>query len=174
MSLLVKPGAPESDGTLVRITPESAGWEHVGFEVLALDGAARRETGTRECCVVVVSGTCDVSSEHGEWSELGGREDPFSGLPDAAYLPPGSAFEVSGDAEVAPHPVLGADVHATGDHDDAQLARARAPLDALPGRERHGLEAHVGPARRLRGDLDDRPLGGRGGAAQQAGHGVLR
>jgi 5-deoxy-glucuronate isomerase len=101
VSLLVRASAPEPDGTLVRITPESAGWEHVGFEVISLRGGAQRETGERECCVVVVSGTCDVRSEHGEWTGLGGREDPFSGLPDAAYLPPGTAFDVSGEGEVA-------------------------------------------------------------------------
>jgi 5-deoxy-glucuronate isomerase len=43
---------------------------------------------------VVVAGRCDVRSEHGDWGDLGGRPDPFSGLPDAAYLPPGTGFLV--------------------------------------------------------------------------------
>ena len=34
------------------------------------------------------SGLVDVVSEHGSWHELGGRADPFSGRPDAAYLRP--------------------------------------------------------------------------------------
>jgi 5-deoxy-glucuronate isomerase len=92
MSLLVR---PTGDG--LRITPESAGWEYVGFEVLRLAGASTVETGDREVCVVVVQGTCRV----GEWTELGGRPDPWSGMPDAAYLPPGTRFELEGDAEVA-------------------------------------------------------------------------
>jgi len=103
--LLVHPAAePGDDGTLVRVTPQSAGWGHVGFEVLALipGRPAVRETGAREVCIVLVSGDCDVRSPHGEWRAVGGRADPFSGLPDAAYLPPGTAFELSGDgAEVA-------------------------------------------------------------------------
>jgi 5-deoxy-glucuronate isomerase len=102
--LLVRPAPPAEDGTLVRVTPESAGWGHVGFEVLDLPAgrAARRDAGAREVCVVVISGTCDVRSDHGEWRGLGGRADPFSGLPDAAYLPPGGAFELEGaGAEVA-------------------------------------------------------------------------
>jgi 5-deoxy-glucuronate isomerase len=84
------------------VTPESAGWTYVGFEVLALDDdVAARETGDRECCIVVVEGSCDVRSEHGVWRDVGGRPDPFSGKPEAAYLPPGTEFEVEGVGEVA-------------------------------------------------------------------------
>jgi 5-deoxy-glucuronate isomerase len=95
MSLLVR---PSGDG--LRVTPESAGWQYVGFEALGI-GEIMRETGDREVCIVVVEGTCDVRSDHGEWRGLGGRADPWSGPPDAAYLPPGTRFEVAGEAEVA-------------------------------------------------------------------------
>jgi 5-deoxy-glucuronate isomerase len=81
------------------VTPESAGWEYVGFEVT--DPPYSGETGDRELCLVVVEGTCTVRSRHGEWRDLGDRESPFAGRPDAAYLPPGTEFELSGDAEVA-------------------------------------------------------------------------
>jgi 5-deoxy-glucuronate isomerase len=107
MTLLVRPNAaPAADGTILRVTPRSAGWEYVGFEVLGLgDGAAaERETGEREVCIVSVTGTMHLRSEHGEWRDLGGRADPWSGRPDAAYLPPGTRFNVSagaGGAEVA-------------------------------------------------------------------------
>ena len=70
--------------------------EYVGFEVLQLDGTVSRETGDRELCVVLIEGECRV----GDW-ELTGRESPWSGPPGAAYLPPGSAFELSGRGEVA-------------------------------------------------------------------------
>jgi 5-deoxy-glucuronate isomerase len=85
------------------VTPESAGWTYVGFEVLDLGGGERieRDTGDRECCVVVVEGSCHVRSEHGAWRDLGGRPDPFSGPPVAAYLPPGTPFELEGRGEVA-------------------------------------------------------------------------
>jgi len=101
--LLVHPSEePTADGTLVCVTPESAGWGYVGFEILDLgEGrAAQRQTAERELCVVVVSGRCVVSSEHGEW-ELGGRADPFSGPPDAAYVPPGIELSIEGNGEVA-------------------------------------------------------------------------
>jgi 5-deoxy-glucuronate isomerase len=97
--LLVRPRRqPAEDGSLVSVTPDSAGWTHVGFEVVALaEGqAVRRDTGRRELCVVVISGSVDLSSEHGEWRDLGGRPDPFSGLPDAAYLPPQTNLSLRG------------------------------------------------------------------------------
>src|SRR5215210_8247183 len=96
-SLLVHPSSsPAGDGTILRVTPASAGWDHVGFEALLLapGATASRDTGDREVCVVVIQGTCDVRGPHGEWRELGGRPDPWSGPPDAAYLPGGTAFEV--------------------------------------------------------------------------------
>jgi 5-deoxy-glucuronate isomerase len=90
--------APDVDGSILRVTPASAAWRYVGFEVLALaEGVvAERETREREVCVVVVSGAVDVRSEHGEWPELGGRSDPWSGRPDGAYLPPGTRFSLRG------------------------------------------------------------------------------
>ncbi|HEX2411418.1 MAG TPA: 5-deoxy-glucuronate isomerase [Solirubrobacteraceae bacterium] len=100
------------------VTPSSAGWSYVGFEALRVDGRVERETGPDEHCVVVISGVCSVVSAHGEWSGLGGRADPFSGLPDAAYLPPGTRYVLEGDGEVG---VCTAP------------ARDGAPARALPG-----------------------------------------
>jgi 5-deoxy-glucuronate isomerase len=96
--LLIHASPRGDDGSLLSVTPESAGWDYVGFEVLTLnDGAiAVRDTGDRELCLVVVQGMCTVRSEHGEWRDLGGRVTPFAGRPDAAYLPPGTRFEVQG------------------------------------------------------------------------------
>jgi 5-deoxy-glucuronate isomerase len=83
------------------VTPASAGWDYVGFEPLLLDGeSVERDTGARECCVVVISGRVDVRSEHADWCDLGSRETPFEGAADAAYLPPGTRFTVSGNGEV--------------------------------------------------------------------------
>jgi 5-deoxy-glucuronate isomerase len=94
---------PSPGAHVLDVTPEGAGWRYVGLEVLALrDGAtAERDTGDRELCVVVVQGTADVRSEHGEWRDLGGRADPWAGLPDAAYLPPGTHVTIEGEGEVA-------------------------------------------------------------------------
>ena len=101
--LLVHPGPPTGDGTIMTVSPESARWTYVGFEIVALrEGTtARRETGDRELCAVVVNGTVDVRSSRGEWLQLGGRLDPWSGMPDAVYLPPGTSVSFAGDAQLA-------------------------------------------------------------------------
>jgi 5-deoxy-glucuronate isomerase len=100
----------------VEVTPESAGWTYVGFETVTLGGAGiERITGDRELCIVVVEGSATVSSRHGEW-QLPGREDPWSGMPDAAYLPPETTVSVSGTGEIglcwAPAPGGGAEARA--------------------------------------------------------------
>jgi 5-deoxy-glucuronate isomerase len=96
---------PDRDGTLIRVTPESAGWEYVGFEVLRLEArrSVSRHTGGNEVCLVPLSGTCNVSAGDEEWQDLGGRESVFDGPPDSLYLPPGTeyAIEASTDLEVA-------------------------------------------------------------------------
>jgi 5-deoxy-glucuronate isomerase len=101
VTLLVHPDAtPAEDGTILCVTPSTAGWEYVGFEVLSLDGdtVAERSTGEREVCVVVISGVVDIDSEHATWNAIGDRQDPWSGPPDAAYLPPRTAFSVRASA----------------------------------------------------------------------------
>jgi 5-deoxy-glucuronate isomerase len=96
--LLVHSGPPEGDGTRLRVTPESASWSYVGFEVLSLQpgASARRASLGREVCIVVVEGLVDVRSDQGEWRSVGGRVDPWSGAPDAVYLPAGAEFELEG------------------------------------------------------------------------------
>ncbi len=96
-SLIVRPSDPPApDGTLITVTPKSAGWRYVGFEAVALSPgrSVRRECGAREVCIVVVSGRVDVVASVGRWEGVGGREDPFSGAPEAVYLPPGTSFEL--------------------------------------------------------------------------------
>jgi 5-deoxy-glucuronate isomerase len=101
LSALLVRANPGPEGTIVAVTPVSAGWSYVGFEVLRLGpgAAAERRTGDREACIVIVEGRCHFRSEHGEWRDLGGRESPFDGRPDAAYLPPGTIFEIEAAGE---------------------------------------------------------------------------
>jgi 5-deoxy-glucuronate isomerase len=87
---------PDEGGSVVRVTPESAGWEYVGFEVLRLEAgrSAIRHTGGDEVCLVPLSGTCAVSAGDEEWKDIGGRESVFDGPPFAVYLPPGTEYTV--------------------------------------------------------------------------------
>ena len=96
-SLLVRAQPADRDGCVLRVTPESAAWRYVGFEVYRIAAGARlrRELAGRETCVVVLGGSCDIRSEAGEWTDVGTRATPFDGPPTGAYLPPGTAFEIS-------------------------------------------------------------------------------
>ncbi len=85
---------------VVRVTPESAGWSYVGFEVVRVKGRLERREATRETCVVVLAGTCDVAAGAIAARDLG-RSDVFAGAPQAVYVPPGVSLAVEGDAEVA-------------------------------------------------------------------------
>ncbi len=102
--LLVRsPGEPAAEGCLVRVTPESARWRHVGFEVFRLPRRSRiaRPMEGREVCVVVLTGRADVAFAGREWLEVGQRESLFDGEPPwAVYLPPGGVVEVAAASEV--------------------------------------------------------------------------
>jgi 5-deoxy-glucuronate isomerase len=97
--LLVSSHAPDADGCLLRVTPESAGWRYVGFEVFRV-GSLRRTEPDRETCVVVLSGRADLAAAGETWNGVG-RESVFSGEPVALYLPPGVEWSAEGDAEIA-------------------------------------------------------------------------
>ena len=59
---------PDEQGSVLKVTPRSAGWEYVGFEVLRLaDGrTVERHTGGEEVCLVVLSGYCTLSTAQEE------------------------------------------------------------------------------------------------------------
>lgn len=84
---------PEDDGSVLKVTPESAGWDWVGFEVVRLESGQTLERNTEgeEVCLVVLSGRCSVFAGENEWSDVGERESPFDGPPHAVYLPRESA-----------------------------------------------------------------------------------
>jgi len=78
------------------VTPESAGWTHVGFSVHRLTGRLERVEEGRESCVVLLSGACSFMGL-GEAT----RATVFDGPPTALYVPPGTPWWVEGDGEVA-------------------------------------------------------------------------
>ena len=101
--LLVKPGTPDSDGQVLSVTPESAGWEHVGFDVHKLQPgqALARETGDREVCLVLVTGTATVSAGDHRFESIGGRSSVFDGeAPYSVYVPSGSDYRVTAETDL--------------------------------------------------------------------------
>jgi 5-deoxy-glucuronate isomerase len=100
--LLVKPARGAADGVLHHITPESAGWTYVGFDVLSLAPGQTvvRETGNREVCLVFVSGRGGVGASGIDFGRLGERASPFEGSPWSMYVPPHSRWQVRADTAV--------------------------------------------------------------------------
>ncbi len=91
---------------IVNVTPERAGWTHVGFRAVRL-AAGESETvatGTRELCLVVLTGTVDVTIDGKTFANLGTRNSVFEEMsPAAVYVPAGRTVSVraSRDSEVA-------------------------------------------------------------------------
>jgi 5-deoxy-glucuronate isomerase len=83
-------------GIAVAITPRRAGWEYVHFAVrqISTDAPWRGRTGSDECCLVLLRGTCDITYGQ-DTTQLGPRADVFSAYPHALYLPPRTAFKVT-------------------------------------------------------------------------------
>ena len=98
--LLVKPSPPDENGRVLHITPESAGWCHVGFSVHELDAGQGTEIGEpgRETCVVVLSGTASVEVGERVFEGIGGRESVFENRsPGAVYVPCNQRASVTAD-----------------------------------------------------------------------------
>jgi len=88
-NLVVKSSPHPDDPTLlVRVTPESAGWDHINFEVRRLEAGQTLPiaTGENELAFVNLTGRYRAETNRGVW-EFGGRENPFTGAAHTLYLP---------------------------------------------------------------------------------------
>jgi 5-deoxy-glucuronate isomerase len=100
--LHVRSTEPDEDGCVVRVTPESAGWTYVGFDVYRLTEGMRlaRTFAGRETCVVLLSGRAYLAAGGREWRDAGDRATVFDGPPTALYVPPGTEWSVDAAEEV--------------------------------------------------------------------------
>lgn len=76
MSLLAK---SRKEGQIQHITPQSAGWRYIGFDVWMLKKGqtVTLESGDRELCPVLVAGLASVKTQHADFPNLGKRMSPF-------------------------------------------------------------------------------------------------
>src|SRR5437660_1459791 len=89
--------AKEGPGRVVHVTPKSAGWTYVGFDLwkLAQGGIALGNDGDRETCLVFISGTGAVRAGTTEYGLIGERKSPFDGAPWSVYVPAGMTWSVT-------------------------------------------------------------------------------
>lgn len=91
---------------MVVVTPESAGWTYVGFEVYRLNegDTVEFEANAVEAAVIVLEGKCDVAVDDRNFADVGNRTSVFEQRPpEFVYTPPGHAvsFTAKSEAEVA-------------------------------------------------------------------------
>ena len=104
--LIVSRHAPDTEGNVLRITPESAGWKYVGFEVYVLrEGQTlRKETQDQEVCAVLLSGLADIRTKHTSFERIGKRMSVFEKIPPySVYAPDHDEIGITAltEAEIA-------------------------------------------------------------------------
>jgi len=85
------------------VTPQSAGWSYVGFDLWELEPPDFVAGGkdAREVCLVFVTGKGKVTVDGRELGELGRRMSPFDGEPYAVYVPAGAEWRVAATTALA-------------------------------------------------------------------------
>lgn len=97
--LLVKASTANAGGRNHRISPASAGWQHVGFETHALlpgAGLAGQEP-DRESCLVMLAGKMRVAAGGQDFGVIGERASPFEPEVWSFYVPAGMAWQISAE-----------------------------------------------------------------------------
>src|SRR3712207_9348354 len=101
--LLLRHHDPDRDGLVHRVTPASAGWGHVGFELYRLKPGqtVEQETGEEEACLVLVGGRANVAAGGQSLQGLGERAGAVEGKR------PRSGFVAWGDRVNGTAPKIG-------------------------------------------------------------------
>jgi 5-deoxy-glucuronate isomerase len=98
-SLLVPPSFNRDE--YIHVTPQSAGWDHLSFAARQMkrDGTWNFETQDNELAFVVLAGVCKITSNIGNWTDVGRRPNVFRGMPYTLFLPPGTRFSVEAKSQ---------------------------------------------------------------------------
>lgn len=103
--LHLRPDLSGSSGRLHRVTPETARWEYISFDVLRLTEGEQLEVQNleTEACIVLLEGRVDFRSGGVSLGETEVRPNPFDRKPWAMYAPLGVTWRVVAitDSEIA-------------------------------------------------------------------------
>lgn len=102
-NLIVPAATPDRDGCVLSITPRTAGWEYVGFQVFHLSEGQTlsRATGDQEAALVLLSGRADVKAGGESWDNIGKRMSVFEKTPPyTVYVPSQQQYEVKALTEI--------------------------------------------------------------------------
>ncbi|MCX2961847.1 5-deoxy-glucuronate isomerase [Rodentibacter caecimuris] len=83
---------PEKNGEVQKITPKTAGWDYVGFEMYHLQAQQTLEFDTQntEVCFVIVAGKATFKTATETFIQIGNRSTPFERIPPYAFYVPHS------------------------------------------------------------------------------------
>jgi 5-deoxy-glucuronate isomerase len=100
--LKIRPHEPDEKGRVIHVTPKSAGWTYVGFDLCRLKAgeSARAVTEDREVCLVLISGRAAIGADGQYFGVIGGRANPFEGKPWSVYVPAGGDWMVTAATDV--------------------------------------------------------------------------
>lgn len=99
--LLIRPEKGKQ-GRVIQVSPQSAGWTYVGFDLYRLQpgDTVSAETGEREVCLVFVTGRGTIHAAGTDLGSLGKRMSPFEGRPWSVYVPQSSDWSVTAETKL--------------------------------------------------------------------------
>ncbi|WP_386686925.1 5-deoxy-glucuronate isomerase [Lonepinella sp. MS14437] len=89
---------PKANGLVQKITPETANWEYVGFEMYHLEQGKTLsfDTENTEVCFVVVAGRANFAVGTETFENIGNRTTPFEKIPPySLYVPHSRHVEIT-------------------------------------------------------------------------------
>ncbi|MCP4383334.1 MAG: 5-deoxy-glucuronate isomerase, partial [Hyphomicrobiales bacterium] len=97
-----RPTEPDSQRRLIHITPESADWEYVGFDLHRLKAGetVTAETAGREVCLVFLTGKGRTAVDGTDLGVLGERMSVFDGKPWSLYVPAGAQWSIAAETDL--------------------------------------------------------------------------
>ncbi|OHR74212.1 5-deoxy-glucuronate isomerase [Bacillus sp. HMSC76G11] len=101
--LIVPSNQPDQNGRVLCITPQSADWEYVGFEIYQLKAGQTLKLATedQEACLVFLAGKADVSTHDESWENVGERMNIFEKIPPySVYIPSEDEVTVAAATEL--------------------------------------------------------------------------
>ena len=85
------------------VTSPQSGIEYIDFGVLKLnegESFSIEANPERETGIVILSGTCEITSSGNTWKDLGGRTSVFDGPATGIYLPPGTGCDITATSKM--------------------------------------------------------------------------
>lgn len=96
-TMLVKSADSGGTGEFTRVNAADAGWEYLNMSAMRLNAGQTFAEHTRDCenVIVILSGRCTIRTSDGDFENIGGRANVFSGMPHALYLSRNKEFEIT-------------------------------------------------------------------------------